>query len=326
MRSCAWCGAPRGDGPRCPKCDAIYAKAEALRAGASADPDAVAPPTVGPAPRASQSRWKDGWAGASEDLNLELRLRVAALPAALLIAFLCQASPGLHRLQRVFLSMMIHELGHAVTAWLCGFAALPSLWFTRVAEQRGLVTPILVAAGLAAICYHGCRARQPGLVVLGAALFLAQAVGTVVLSPRTARSLITFGGDGGGMVLGAALMATFFFGRDTQIYKGWLRWGFLVIGSAAFADCFTTWWIARRRPDVIPFGENEGVGPSDPSVLVDVYGWTEKALVYRYVNLGLLCLLVLAGVWIYGVLRTRGELRSPSRSSVAPSVSRSGRA
>jgi hypothetical protein len=94
------------------------------------------------------------------------------------------------------------------------------------------------------------------------------------------------------MVLGTALMATFFCGRDTQVNKGGLRWGFLVIGSAGFVDAFGTWWAARTNVDAIPFGANEGVGLSDPSKLMDVYGWS---------------LIVLAAVWGVGVRQVRRE-------------------
>ena len=66
--------------------------------------------------------------------------------------------------------------------------------------------------------------------------------------------------DGVGMVLASALMATFFFGKRTQLYQGWLRWGFLAIGAAAFTDMFATWWKAQSDTAAIPFGEIEGVG------------------------------------------------------------------
>jgi len=87
-----------------------------------------------------------------------------------------------------------------------------------------------------------------------------------------------------------------------------LRWGLLVIGAAAFVDTFATWWTARRDDDVIPFGEIEGVGLSDPSQLTDVYGWTVRALIARYVALGLLCLMTLTLTWLWGIWRARREL------------------
>jgi hypothetical protein len=49
---------------------------------------------------------------------------------------------------------------------------------------------------------------------------------------------------------------------------------------------------------------NEGVGPSDPSRLSDHFGWSADQLVSRYVALGCLCLLVLAGGYFFGLRRS----------------------
>ena len=305
---CPWCEAPRAQGPKCPQCGAIYAKAEALRSGGRApvsrvltDPTSPTPPPAGaPAPRTP---------GVSFDPDVatvtEWKLRAAAVPAALGIALLFHASALGHFLQRTFFSMAVHEVGHAVTAWWCGFAAFPALWVTLVAEQRGVGTPLVLVVLLAALVARGVVTRRARLVAAGVALGALQLVGTCVLSRESARALITFGGDGGAMVLGTALMATFFAGSSTRIYRGRLRWGFLVIGAAAFVDTFATWWAARADDDAIPFGEIEGVGLSDPSTLSEVYGWSTALLVHRYVTLGCACLAVLCGLWVWGVWQAR---------------------
>jgi hypothetical protein len=56
---------------------------------------------------------------------------------------------------------------------------------------------------------------------------------------------------------------------------------------------------------VIPFGEIEGVGLSDPSKLTDVFNWSQHQVVDRYVTLGCLCLLVLVIVWLWQTLAAR---------------------
>ncbi|HYV66132.1 MAG TPA: hypothetical protein VE964_07805, partial [Myxococcales bacterium] len=80
---------------------------------------------------------------------------------------------------------------------------------------------------------------------------------------------------------------------------------FLAIGAAAFADVFTQWWAARTDPDRIPFGMNEGVGLSDPSVLSDQFGWSASLLVHRYVALGCICLIALACLYAAALWQTR---------------------
>src|SRR5213075_2746347 len=117
------------------------------------------------------------------------------------------------------------------------------------------------------------------------------------LGPARAKQLIVFMGDGGCLVIGTLLMLSIYTRAAAQ---GWLRWGFLAIGAAAFADAFSLWWAARKDVDRIPFGMNEGAGLSDPSVLSEQYGWSTGTIVHRYVALGVVCLIVLAVAWFAG--------------------------
>lgn len=233
------------------------------------------------------------------DAALEWKLRAAAIPAAIVLAVAFHASPTGHFVQRTFLSMMVHELGHAVTAWWCGFAAIPTLWKTLIPDDRAAPVSVLVLALAALVVARGWSARRWWVVAAGAGLVFGMLAGTVELSRDRAHEAIIFGGDAGAMVLGTLLMATFFVGPESPLRVNQLRWGFLVIGAAALVDTFSTWWTARSNPDVIPFGEIEGVGLSDPSKLDEVYGWTTHQIVQRYVVVGVACCAALAVAWVY---------------------------
>ena len=132
---------------------------------------------------------------------------------------------------------------------------------------------------------------------------------TAAIGPDTARQFIVFAGDAGCLVLGALLMATFYAPPHSVLRRGALRWGFLAIGAASFADAFEQWWSARTDSDRIPFGANEGIGPSDPSVLSDSYGWSASTLVHRYVLLGCVCLVALGCLHLYLRARAAAEAR-----------------
>jgi hypothetical protein len=236
---------------------------------------------------------------AVDDPALEFKLCVAAIPVALALGLAFHIlTPSL---QRIFLAMPVHELGHAVTAWFCGYFAVPTLWRTLIPEERGFIAPVLLAVALGYVIYRAWIAEKLYLVALAAALLLVQGAGTFLIREKTAEMLFTFGGDGMGMVLATALMCTFFFGKRTQLYKGWLRWGFLAIGAAAFVDMFATWFAALGDHNAIPFGEIEGVGLSDPMRLVEEHGWSAAAMVRRYVTVGTACLAALALVYAWGV-------------------------
>jgi hypothetical protein len=112
-------------------------------------------------------------------------------------------------------------------------------------------------------------------------------------------------------------MTTFYYGKQTQLYKGSLRWGFLVIGAASFVDTFSTWWAALHDYTDIPVGEIEGIGLSDPARLLENFGWSQAALVHRYIGLGLICLTVLTGVWIWGIYQARQAMQRAEKPAVS---------
>ena len=312
--TCPWCSAPRDTGPTCPKCGAIYAKAEAIKAHGSAKsvalppavPEAVAEPSVldleldldtdNPA-----DEWK-----LVDDAELEWKFCVGAIPIALACALVFHASGMGAFLQRLFLTMPVHELGHAIAAWFCGFNAIPTVWKTLVPEGRGFIAPVVMLGALGYMGWRGWTAGNRVIAGVAVALVLLLLVLTFGISAKTARMIIVFSGDGGGMILAVLLMGSFFFGKRTQLYKGSLRWGFVVIGAAAFVDIYATWVKARRDHDAIPLGSQDGMD-ADPLVLVQKFGWTLDGVVSRYFTLGLLCLLALAAVYAWGVRRAALE-------------------
>jgi hypothetical protein len=103
-------------------------------------------------------------------------------------------------------------------------------------------------------------------------------------------------------------MATFFVRPESRLRAGALRWGFVGIGAAGLVDPLDTWLRARFHPDAIPLGRIEGVGLSDPSKLVDVYGWSYSELTARYVALGLACVAAVAAAYALGVARARADV------------------
>jgi hypothetical protein len=182
--TCPWCQAPRDTGPSCPKCGANYAKAEAIKkqGKAAGSPEPV---FEGLRPLSEYAEPE-----AAVDSALEWKLCLAAIPAALAIAVLLHlATPGL---LRIVFAMPLHEMGHAVAAWLCGKAAIPALWLTHIPEERGFVTPILVAGAMGYLAFRAWRAQKWLYAGLCAAVLVLAAIGTFGLKLKAASALITF--------------------------------------------------------------------------------------------------------------------------------------
>jgi len=232
----------------------------------------------------------------------ELWFRVLSVPLALGIAALFSRSQIGHALQRMVFGMPLHEIGHALTALALGIPAFPLPWFTPMAEGRSAVLTGLLLGAATGLVVLGRRAGRRSWTVGGAALGTVVGLG-LLLGAGTARALVAFAGDAGAMVLGTLGVCTVFSGESSRFRHGALRWGLLVIGAAAFSDVASTWWAARRDPGEIPLGQIESGGLSDASVLVETHGWTEQALVGRYLVVAGLCLAALAVVWMLRALR-----------------------
>ncbi len=331
---CPRCGAPRILAPECPQCGVIYA-----RAGARAPRQAPAEPTVEAAPAPAVEAvavapelqpWEMvppeperpphlpaetlTWAGHAEDAQREYQIRLYALPVALLVAWGLVSTGFGHQIVRIFLSMWVHELGHAVTAWLGGYPAFPGPWFTPVGSSRSPLLVLGLAAGIGFLMWRAWKEERWATVVAGGLVLALQFFCTVVLGRAAMWQLIYFGGDAGCLVLGSLLMASMYVRRESQIHQGWTRWGFLVIGACAFADAFSLWMRARDDMGVIPFGANHGSGASDPSMLADVYHWSVNQLVHRYINVGVVCLSALTLLYVLGLLKARSEARAVARA------------
>ena len=240
---------------------------------------------------------------------LEWKLRAWAIPTALVLAVLFNRSPTGHMVQRTFLTMIPHEVGHALTGWWCGFTALPGLWKTRIPEFRETIAPLVIAALEVGLAVVGWRRDRMWLVVIALGLGVLQFLGTTCDSD-TAHLAAIYGGDGGAMVIGTVLILAFFAPAGSKLRAGALRWGLLVIGAAAYVDTAMTWWRARADHDLIPFGEIEGVGLSDPSRLAEA-GWSAGQIVSRYVLLAGACLAVIVGAWVWQTWSMRARAAAP---------------
>lgn len=213
---------------------------------------------------------------------------------------------------RTFFGMWLHELGHASASWLTGRWALPLPWFT-FSFERNILVSVFMFGGAVALIRFGKQRASPTTMALGAALFLAT-LGGHVAPASFQQPFFTFGGEAGAMVFGALMACGFLVRSPLRIFTGGLRWGWLVIGSASWADAFRVWWTCRTDYAEIPFGVEDG-WPSDASRLVDEFGWDARTMVSRFVLVGLVSLAVAGVAFVAAVVRER---LSPPRPASRP--------
>ena len=236
------------------------------------------------------------------DAVRELKYRLLALPLILLAAYWMTST--VLRIAAAMLAMVLHESGHAITAWLTGRWAVPLLWVTMHGEERSWWIVVILASAICLAGFLAWRAQRWGWVCAAGVVLIVQ---LTFLSLPNPGALIIFGGDGGAFVLATILMAAFYAPRESALYKNWgMRWGLLVIGALTFMHVFRTW---SGPIEELPFGEIEGVNLSDPSLLTEMYGWSVTQLIHRYLRLATICLVALLALYVWGLVSAYLESR-----------------
>jgi len=143
-----------------PECGIVFARYQAALEPAT-QPAAPAVPLPLLAP-----------AAARDDAVRELRCRALALPSAL-IAARSIAGTGL-RTAAAMLAMVLHETGHAISAWLTGRWAVPLLSVTPHGEQRSWPIVLVLTAAIFFAGFYAWKAQSWGWLSLAAAVLLLQ--------------------------------------------------------------------------------------------------------------------------------------------------------
>jgi hypothetical protein len=294
----------------CLKCGIVFSRYRAAQEVAAKKAElaapAVQPAAVAPSPFPSPPAAEFS-VGGNDALN-EWKYRALALPVALLVARMLVGT-GFGFVAGM-LAMLLHESGHAVTSWLTGRWAIPTLWVTMHGEDRSWSMVLTLTAAIVFAGTLAWKAQRWGWLCAAGAVLLVQLI-FLSLPNFTQGALIVFGGDGGALILASILMTTFYAPPESKLYQSWgLRWGLLAIGALSFMSVYHLW---SGPMEDLPFGEIEGVGFSDPTLLTEKYGWSVTQLVDRYNRLAMLCLAALFAVYLWGLLSSYLETRSPAR-------------
>lgn len=289
----------------CLKCGIVFSRYQAAQEAATKQA-AVAIPVPLSAVQAAALPSVTSTDTDRDDALRELKYRVLALPLALIVARLVVRT-GLSLVAGIF-AMVVHESGHAITAWLTGRWAVPMLWVTMHGDDRSWSVVLILTSAIVFGGFVAWKTERWGWLCIAATALLLQLF-FLSLPQYMDGALIVFGGDGGAMVLATILMATFYAPRESALYKSWgLRWGLLAIGALAFMHVYALW---SGPVENIPFGEIEGVNLSDPSLLTIMYGWSDLQLIDRYHLLAEVCLVALLALYIWGLVSAYLEMRFP---------------
>lgn len=232
-------------------------------------------------------------------------MNAVALPAAFLIALFVNLTPTVALLYPVLI--VVHELGHALAAWLAGFVAVPlPIGLTSVGGQRALLVGLIVPAVLGYLIWLGWREKHPVFtaamgVFLGLQIYL-----TWGISVHTARQWITFGGLGAEIALSAFFICTFYYRAPRRLRWDFWRYVALVPFAGVFVFQWLLWRRVRKDVDWLPAGSamtGTRDGSSDIDKLLTVHGWTTEGLISTYERLVLFCVVVMVAHYVGFLVR-----------------------
>lgn len=238
------------------------------------------------------------------------RLDLVAVPIALVIGL------GLGQIRLImylawYVSMIFHELGHGVAAWLSGYLAIPvPFGFTFYSGNQSYV----VIAGFVACWCRGLiaafNAKSTALGVFFLVLLGAQIYLSFGLEHDRAREMFVAGGFVGELIFGALLISAF----HARLPWRWDFWRFpaLFVGMLVYSQSIVRWIKVKVSLAEIPWGSVVGdTSDGDLSRLRDRYLWTESTIVDFYYHVAMASL---AWILVHYVLSLPATLRRIQRS------------
>lgn len=252
-------------------------------------------------------------------LSVPTRLHTLALPIAFGLNYLLAKWGLTSMLGWYFVSIPLHEIGHAVGAWLGSRfafpigALIPMAGFTTMSDERSVFFGLFVFAGIASLGWQGFRKSNRTLLILAALLAFLWIRFTFFVPLEVNHRFSIWSGVGGEFFLGAGLVILCFYELPPRFHWEFFRMIALFYGSYSYVASFSKWLAIRAKEASLPMGSFLSGGADsngDMERLMQVYGWTEPKIIQSYVQLGTICGLLIAGHWIYALSR---RLRTSQR-------------
>lgn len=238
----------------------------------------------------------------------DARTAWVALPVALALSLLARLAWLPDSLLWYFFRIPVHEFGHACAAWLGGRLAVPlgaiipmagmTVYFSF---ERSPLVFLAVFAGLGWLLRLALCRRARFLGALSAVLILLQIDLTWLQPAQRVQMLFTIGGLDGELVLGTLLVLAYFY-RQPVYRWDFFRFVALLVGTCTFAPAFLLWRRISTGDAGLPLGSwlgSRGDGSGDLDRLMAVYGWSASGLVAHFNRLGLACLVVILGHYLF---------------------------
>lgn len=246
---------------------------------------------------------------------VDSRINAWALPLAVAISWAAHSIWTLRTLGYFFSSIPLHELGHAVMAWIGGIPAIPVGFFVPTAgltlssgERNFLVS--LVFWGILSFVGYRAWLEKIWFICTLSVLYILISIYFTFLEPLgSVMTWMAFCGCAGEFILGTTLILAFHNSLFSFLRWDFFRYPFLLMGTYSYLNAFLKWNNIQRKIEAIPYGTGISVDGAkdtggDMNRLI-AGGWTEADIISGYVTVGKICLLVIAIQYIYSLIKSQ---------------------
>ena len=210
-----------------------------------------------------------------------------------------------------FISMWIHEFGHATIAWLSGYRAMVTFGGTVTSLEKSWFVYGGILFLLALCLWYGKKEQKKFVMIVAVILAVVQFLMTWMISQPTYRMFLAFGGIGGEFYLSTFLIVAFYFNLPQKFYWEFWRYIALIISTITFWSSFWKWHHIQVGQEAIPWGSfwgGRGDSGGDLNVLAGEFGWNSWQIITTYSFLADICLLIIISFYLYFLTKSYPNL------------------
>lgn len=240
-----------------------------------------------------------------------------ALPTAFLVSLIFASIDFLRILSFLFATIPLHEMGHALVAWMGGRwavplgAIVPTAGMTLISDSRSTFFIILFFSLLAAGIYRTFTMQYRFhlsllLLIFALSCFLTFGIGELQLA-----AFISMAGILGEIVLSTFLIVCFYYNLTTRFRWDFWRFPALFFGTTAFTNTALQWYRIKNNLQEMPMGSavsaegaKDMTGDLNQLILA---GWSTGQITLIYWSFIKTCALIIVTYYVSGFLRERSH-------------------
>lgn len=236
-----------------------------------------------------------------------------ALPLAFFVSYLFASIDFLRILSYLLTTIPLHEMGHAMMAWMGGRwaiplgAIVPTAGMTLIAYSRSSVFIFFYYSLLVYGIYYFHRKQYSFHLNMLVLIFFISGFLTFRIDELRLASYISLAGIMGEIFLSTFLIISFYYNLTTRFRWDFWRFPVLFFGACGFTNTALQWYRIKNNLQALPMGSAvSGEGARDMSGDLNqliLAGWSPAQIIVIYWSFIKICIVVIVGYYVIGLFK-----------------------